>query len=503
MSREQKELSFTIEDARKELLEVFGHTEFRGLQKPVIEDLLQNKNILLLMPTGMGKSLCYQLPARLFSKSNGLTLVVSPLIALMKDQVEALLKKGFRACFINSSIDANEKRARYRNLAERKYEIVYVTPERFRNVEFREALSKNQISLFAIDEAHCISSWGHDFRPDYSRLGDIRTELGDPLSIALTATATPEVQKDILSQLHLECDQEFAIYDAGLDRKNLAISVLDLYGLEQKVQAFVAFKHSNPGPCIVYFSLIDTLEKFSQQLSKIHIPHVTYHGQMSPRERSRNQTLFLNSDPSVFGSEIILATPAFGLGIDKENIRSIFHAEIPGSIEAYYQEIGRAGRDGHPANCYLLFDHDDLTIQMDFVKWAHPDPGFIQALYNLLERNAMRVKAEGVDYLRTQLNFYNRRDFRVETALNQLERWECISTVNTRELKTLAAPPAEFLDEAKHEIFLKNQHQKLLDILHFAELTKDCRIGQIKKYFSYPPGEACGICDLCLKVKSE
>ena len=489
-----------MQAAHSRLNEVFGHSEFRGLQETVIEDLLNQKNVLLLMPTGMGKSLCYQLPARLFSEAGGLTVVVSPLIALMKDQVDALIQKNFKVCFINSSLDSGEKKSRYRKLAQKQYEIIYVTPERFRNAEFREALAQNQVALLAIDEAHCISSWGHDFRPDYSRLGDIRKELGDPLTIALTATATPQVQKDILSQLNLDVDQEVAIHDAGLERKNLAISVLDVYGLDQKVQAFAAFKHSSPGPSIVYFSLIDTLEKFSNQLLKIHIPHLTYHGQMSPRERSRTQNIFLKSDPAVFGSELILATPAFGLGIDKENIRSIFHAEIPGSLEAYYQEIGRAGRDAFAANCYLLFDQDDLSIQMDFVKWAHPDPGFIHALYNLLERNPSRVKAEGLDYLRTQLNFYNRRDFRVETALNQLERWECISSVNTRELVVLAPPPPEFLDEKKHDSFLKNQHQKLLEILQFAQLAEGCRIQQIKKYFSYAEGDRCQICDLCLKA---
>ena len=501
MSFEVKNLGLSKETAKEQLLKVFGHAEFRGLQKPAIEDLIHDKNVLLIMPTGMGKSLCYQLPARLFA--GGLTIVISPLIALMKDQVDALLLKGFRACFINSSIEAGEKNARYRRLANREYEIIYVTPERFRKPEFLEALAQNQISLLAVDEAHCISSWGHDFRPDYSRLGDIRRSLGFPLTIALTATATPQVKEDILNELQLtSVGQEVCVHDAGLNRKNLAIRIVEVYGLEQKVQAFVAYKFSTPGPSIVYFSLIGTLEKFSEQLSKINIPHLTYHGQMSPRDRSRTQNIFLKSDPSVAGSDLILATPAFGLGIDKENVRSVFHGEISGSLEAYYQEIGRSGRDGLRAECFMLFDEDDLSIQMDFVKWGHPDPGFILALYNLLERNSLRVKAEGLDFLRTQLNFYNRRDFRVETTLNQLERWESISSVNTRELKVLAPPPAEFLNEQKHEFFLKNQHQKLFEVLQFAKMKEGCRLQKIKTYFAYDEGPRCGICDLCEKAVS-
>lgn len=490
----------TLETARAGLKDIFGHTQFRGLQEPVIQDILSKKNVLLLMPTGMGKSLCYQLPARIFfERGLGITIVISPLIALMKDQVDALQKKNFKVCFINSSLEAGEKKSRYRKLAQGQYEIIYVTPERFRNPEFREALAHNKVALLAIDEAHCISSWGHDFRPDYSRLGEIRAALGNPLTMALTATATKQVRADIISQLKLA---DVALHDAGLERKNLAISVLDVYGLDQKIQAFAAFRNECPGACIIYFSLIETLEKFSNQLSKINIPHLLYHGQMPPKERVRVQNMFIAAKSEV-GSDLILATPAFGLGIDKENIRSIFHAEIPGSLEAYYQEIGRAGRDGKLSKCYLLFDQDDLSIQMDFVKWSHPDPGFVTALFNLLERNLDRVKAEGNDYLRTQLNFYNRRDFRVETALNQLERWESISSVNTRDLKILAPPPQEFLSEEKHQMFLKNQHQKLLEIVQFAQGEELCRMKTIKEYFGYAPGENCEICDHCLKEKGQ
>ncbi|MES2966018.1 MAG: RecQ family ATP-dependent DNA helicase, partial [Bdellovibrionota bacterium] len=379
----------------------------------MIDALLEGRSSLLLMPTGMGKSLCYQLPSRLFSEEgSGLTLVISPLIALMKDQVDAALSKKLKAAFINSSLNGEERAARYRRLSAGEYELLYVTPERFRIPEFREALAKNRIALLAVDEAHCISSWGHDFRPDYSRLGDIRAALGHPLTLASTATATPQVQTDILGQLSLH---DAAVFNSGVARPNLALSVVDVHGLDDKVRAFVGFRHLHPGPAIVYFSLISTLRKFSDEISKLGIAHLTYHGQMHDKDRKRSQEAFLASDDGV-----ILATPAFGLGVDKENVRMVLHAEVPGSVEAYYQEVGRAGRDGAPATCVMLFDDDDVSIQNDFMNWANPDPGFIRAVYNLIERNLVRARQEGFDYLRTQMNFYNRRDFRVETAVGQL-----------------------------------------------------------------------------------
>ncbi|MEK7358264.1 MAG: RecQ family ATP-dependent DNA helicase, partial [Bdellovibrionota bacterium] len=316
--------------ARTILNGIFGFSEYRGEQGSVIAALLGGRSSLLLMPTGMGKSLCYQLPARLFAEEGlGLTLVISPLIALMKDQVDAALSKRLKAAFINSSLTGEERAARYRRLAAGEYELLYVTPERFRIPEFREALAKNRIALLAVDEAHCISSWGHDFRPDYSRLGEIRESLGRPLTLALTATATPQVQTDILSQLGL-ADAE--IFNSGVARPNLALSVTDVHGLDEKVRAFVAFRHLTPGPAIVYFSLISTLRKFSDEISRLGIAHLTYHGQMHDKDRKRTQEAFLASEDGV-----ILATPAFGLGVDKENVRMVMHAEVPGSVEAYYQ----------------------------------------------------------------------------------------------------------------------------------------------------------------------
>jgi ATP-dependent DNA helicase RecQ len=505
MSSDREKLKIRAAEVLKS---VFGFPSFRGEQKTVIDAVLSGQNALLLMPTGMGKSLCYQLPARVFSEAGlGLTLVISPLIALMKDQVDAALKKGLKAAFINSSLRADEREARYRSLAAGKYELLYVTPERFRIPEFRSALASNQIALLAVDEAHCISSWGHDFRPDYSRLGELRREvLGNPLTLALTATATPAVQADILDQLGLvggdtispvasgEFSAHARVFNQGVKRPNLAVEVLDVHGLDQKIQAFMAFRHANPGPVIVYFALVQTLSKFSNEIGRLGIEHFVYHGQLPDRERRRAQDGFLASSDG-----LILATPAFGLGIDKENVRMVMHAEVPGSLEAYYQEIGRGGRDGKRASCVLLFDDDDVSIQTDFLEWANPDPGFIGAVYNLIERNLTRAKQEGFEYLRRQMNFYNSRDFRVETSVNMLERWGSLEGRNPREWKPIQSPPQEYLDQKLYDARLKAQRSKLNQVGDFAKLTEGCRMKTLNAYFGFPGEPPCGLCDLCVK----
>ena len=478
------------------LQDVFGFTAFRGEQEAVIDELLEGRSCLLLMPTGLGKSLCYQLPARLFSEQKkGLTLVISPLISLMKDQVDAALAKGLKATFINSSLSGDERAQRYRRLARGDYELVYVTPERFRIPEFREALATSgPVALLAVDEAHCISSWGHDFRPDYSRLGEIREALGNPLTLALTATATPQVATDIFSVLNLKDARTF---NSGVARPNLSLSVVDVHGLDEKVRGAVGLRFAHPGPMIIYFSLIGTLRKFSEEISRLGISHLTYHGQMNDRDRKRSQETFLKSE-----NDVILATPAFGLGVDKPNVRAVIHAEMPGSVEAYYQEVGRAGRDGLESSCVMLFDDDDVSIQSDFMNWANPDPGFVRAVYNLIDRNLVRARQEGFDYLRTQMNFYNRRDFRVETAVNQLERWGSLEGRQPREWKPVSAPPDEYLDQKLFDLRIKGQRQKLYQMVEFAKLEEGCRMVTVAEYFGFPGASPCGKCDLCLKQSS-
>ncbi len=477
-----------LQSAERALREVFGFTAFRAPQGAVIATVLDGGSALLLMPTGRGKSLCYQLPAKMLP---GLTLVVSPLIALMKDQVDAAARRGFRCAFINSSLSSQEREARHRKLARGEYELLYVTPERFRKGEFRAALKRNAISLFAVDEAHCISSWGHDFRPDYSRLGEIRESLGQPPTLALTATATPAVRDDILRQLGLDREPH-RVFNEGLDRPNLAIEAHEVHGLDEKIRALVGLRHAHPGSAIVYVSLVQTLREVSEQLSRLGLEHMAYHGQLPDRERRRVQDEFLASPDA-----LLLATPAFGLGVDKPDVRLVAHAEVPAALEAYYQEIGRAGRDGAPAAACLLFDPDDLAIQMDFIKWANPDPGFIRGVYNLISRNLGRARAEGPDYLRTQMNFYNRRDFRIETAVNLLERHGSLENARSpRDWSPGPEPEGEYLDESLCRARIEGQNRKLHEMMGFVR-SEECRAQGIRSHFGFDAGDRCGICDRC------
>lgn len=472
---------------QKILKEQFGHGSFRGDQEQVILRILDGKSALALMPTGMGKSLCYQLPSALIG---GLTVVISPLIALMQDQVDKAKSLGIKATFLASTLTAEERQNRYHSIGRGEFKLILVTPERFRKPEFLEQMAKQKVSLLVVDEAHCISLWGHDFRPDYSKLGEFRAVLGNPVTLALTATATQTVQKDILKNLNIEDAQ---IFSAGVERANLKLRVHEVVGDDEKIRGIVGLRHEMSGPMIIYFSLISTLQRFSQNLARLGLRHTIYHGQLQGHERTRNQKLFIEGK-----SDFILATPAFGLGIDKPDVRLLVHAEIPNSIEAYYQEYGRAGRDGKDSECHLFLDQDDVSIQMDFIKWTNPEPVFVRRVYELVEENGPGVQSEGVDFLREKMNFYNRRDFRVESALNILERLECLAKDNSRlGFKALREPSRQDLDQSDYELRMKAQNQKLLEMLQLAKMETGCRTQVIYQYFGFQ-SEVCGKCDLCL-----
>ena len=353
------------------------------------------------------------------------------------------------------------------------------------------------VDLLAVDEAHCISQWGQDFRPEYSRVGEIRKELGSPCFLAATATATPKVQQDIVSILS-QSSEDVKSFVSSVNRPNLAINVHDLYGEDSKVRSIFALRHQVPGPMIVYSSLISSLHRIGDELSKLGLEFLVYHGQMKPGQRRAAQEEFISSDKAM-----ILATPAFGLGVDKHNVRSVVHAELPRSIEDFFQEIGRAGRDGLESQSHLLLDEDDVATQMDFIKWSTPESSFIESVYQIIKKNKDKVWQGGRDYIREQMNFYNRRDFRVETAVNLLERWECIKVDERRsnQMEVIADLPEELLKSDRGEERRNSLNSKLLQMLHWAQDTDNCRMKSIRTYFGENDVDECGKCDVCVQQK--
>jgi ATP-dependent DNA helicase RecQ len=352
----------------------FGFESFREGQREVVEAILEGHDTVVVMPTGGGKSLCFQLPALM---REGVTVVVSPLIALMKDQVDALHSRGLPATFINSSLDFEEQKSRVAGLRRGDYKLLYVAPERFRSTHFVETLRNAHISLFAVDEAHCISQWGHDFRPDYLRLQSFRETIGSPQTIALTATATPYVRADIIEQLNLSEPRAFV---SGFDRPNLSIGVVHTEREREKFARIRQLASEYEGQSgIIYTSTRKSVEQITQKLKGERLSVIGYHAGMTDDERVRAQDDFMSGR-----AQMIVATNAFGMGIDKPDIRFVVHFHLPGSIEAYYQEIGRAGRDGAQSVCLLLFNYADKRTQDYFIEGSYPPPELIAKVYESL-----------------------------------------------------------------------------------------------------------------------
>ena len=367
----------TIEDARAALREHFGYPAFRPGQEAAVESILAAKDTLVVLPTGGGKSLCYQVPALMLPK---LTVVISPLISLMKDQVDALAKRGLPATFVNSTLSSSQISDRITRALRGDVKLLYVAPERFDFGTTAERLRDAGVSLLAVDEAHCISEWGHDFRPSYLRIAQVREKLGWPPTVALTATATPHVRTDIVAQLKLDAPTTII---TGFDRVNLSYQVLPTPTDRDKDDALVHLLRADGGLAVVYASTRKAVERIAMLLDRARIPAAAYHAGLDDEKRRDVQDAFMSEKVRA-----IVATNAFGMGIDKANVRQVVHYAMPGTLEAYYQEAGRAGRDGNPAACYLLHAFPDRFTHEFFIKGAYPDQSLVEEVYEVLRRNA-------------------------------------------------------------------------------------------------------------------
>jgi len=490
-------------DALTRALARFGHGSLRPGQSDLIADVFAGRPVIGVMPTGAGKSLCYQLPAVVFGERGGVTLVVSPLIALMKDQVDSLTARGIPAVALTSAAGAEEQRDIIDGIKAGMYTIVYVAPERFRSPRFIEVLRAiaGKLALIAIDEAHCISEWGHDFRPDYRRLGAVIQELAPPRIAAFTATATPEVRRDIALQLGMTAPK---LHVRGFDRPNLYYSVVKAGGASDKASQLAELvRMREGGVALVYAATRKNAEAYAAELKSAGMRVRVYHAGLEDNVREKAQDTFMAGK-----LDVIVATNAFGMGVDKSDIRLVVHADMPRSPEAYYQEAGRGGRDGRPTRCVLLFNHGDVRLQEFLIDASYPSADVLRAVWKMLRDRPQLGELTPYDdeleaRLRKQLGALGHQvnGAVVGAAVRILERHGMLRRDDERLAATRPEPGVfPVLDVESLQRRADVERGKLRTMVEYAYYPR-CRRQFVLEYFGDEDwtnrDKKCGACDNC------
>lgn len=463
----------------------FGITRFRPGQRELIETVLRGENALGILPTGAGKSLCYQLPALVLP---GIVVVVSPLIALMRDQFEHLCRADIEAARLDSSVATGEQRRQEASIAAGEREIVLLTPERLASAEHLEPLRQRGVALFVVDEAHCVSQWGHDFRPAYLHLKQAIAQLGSPPVLALTATAPPGRAQDILASLGIPGAR---VVHTGIERENLFLEVRACVNREEKERQLLELLAAEPGQVLVYAATVRRTVELYEWLGSLGHCVARYHGQLAHGERERAYAQFMTA-----GARIMIATSAFGLGVDKPDVRGVVHWNFPASLESYYQEAGRAGRDGLPARCTLLYRLEDKRVWSFLLGGRYPRPDEVRRVLACLAAAQAGTRGLTVGGLIGQAQLGPRR---AAIIIATLESMDMLDRVGTRvRLPAALTPDALERFLGGFEALQHSDRQRLQVMMRYAQAAV-CRMKFLREYFGEPPAQNCGHCDNCAR----